>query len=256
MSNKFQDDVIWIIGASAGIGKELALQLAKRDAIIILSARSKESLQGVLKAMNNNKHEIVPLDVGNSKAINDAKNQIIEKYGKIDRTIFMAGIYDPTSCASMTVAQINSTIDINLKGPLYLTESILPLYNKQNYGQLILCASVAGYFGLPNGQPYSASKAGIINLAETLKTEYHDNNIDIKLINPGFVKTRLTDKNKFDMPFLMEPAEAATHIIQGMCSNSFEINFPKKLTYIMKIIGTLPYWLYFKLISLLPDLDR
>lgn len=255
MKNSFKDDIIWIIGASTGIGRQLATQLASRGANIILSARSKESLQDVLKTMQHNDHEIIALDVGNSKAIHDAREQIIKKYGRIDRTIFMAGIYDPTSCSSMTVEQINSTIDINLKGPLYLTEAILPLYNQQKQGQLVLCASVAGYFGLPNGQPYSSSKAGIINLAETLKTEYQGSNIDIKLINPGFVKTRLTDKNKFDMPFLMEPEEAANCIVKGLKSNCFEINFPKKLTYIMKMIGVLPYLLYFKLISLLPDLE-
>ena len=119
------------------------------------------------------------------------------------------------------------------------------LLQQQNEGQFILCASVAGYRGLPNGQPYSATKAGIINFAESLRAE--QTNLDIKVINSGFVRTPMTDKNQFNMPMMIEPEQAAQAIFSGMKSKKFEIHFPKKFSLFMKLLRLMPASLYFKI---------
>ena len=125
----------------------------------------------------------------------------------------------------------------------------LPILRSQGYGQLVLCGSVAGYRGLPNGQPYSATKAALINLAESLRAE--ERVLDIKVINPGFVRTALTDKNTFKMPMRIEPEEAARIIAEKLQTNCFEIHFPKRFTFFAKLIALLPAWLYFRCLSYL-----
>ena len=133
-------------------------------------------------------------------------------------------------------------IEVNLLGAFNTVHAVLPILAKQSRGQVALCGSVAGYIGLPGGQPYSATKAAIINLAETLHAEL-PKKIDVKLISPGFVRTPLTDKNNFNMPMMISPEQAAIYIADGLLSKNFEIHFPKKFTIILKFLELLPYWL-------------
>lgn len=238
----FKDKTVWIIGASSGIGKALAQNLNAKGANLILSARS----EGDLKTLNTeleNKHSILPVDVSNHIALRDA----VSKISKIDSVIHLAAIYDPTSMNDLKHDTMSKIVDVNLKGTFNIVEAILPLLKKQGYGQLALCGSVAGYRGLPNGQPYSATKAAVINLTESLRAEEQKNGLDIRLISPGFVETPMTAKNDFDMPMAIKPDQAAEAITKGLLSNSFEIHFPKKFTYLMKFLRVLPSWLYFKI---------
>ena len=194
--------------------------------------------------MKGSDHIVLPFDASDEKKIKKAAKSL-QKEGKLDRVIFMAGIYEPTACKDMTIDSISNIIDINLKSVFYLVHHVLPIFEERKKGQLVLCASVSGYFGLPNGQPYSASKAGIINLAESLKSEYRKSKIDIKVINPGFVKTRLTAKNNFYMPMLIDAKEAASQIIKGLNKSGLEIYFPKRFILLFKFLRLLPYSLYF-----------
>jgi len=130
---------------------------------------------------------------------------------------------------------------------IWIIGAILPFFESQGHGQICLCASVAGYIGLPNSQPYASTKAALINLAESLHVEYEPKNIDIKVINPGFVQTPMTDRNQFEMPMMITAQEAATAIAKGITSQGFEVHFPKKFTLIMKLLRLLPYWLSFKI---------
>ena len=132
-------------------------------------------------------------------------------------------------------------IEVNLTGAFNTVNSVLSIIRQQGFGQIALCASLSGYIGLPNAQPYASTKAALINLAETLRVDLF-NEVDIKLINPGFVSTRLTDKNSFSMPGLMTPEEAAILIRKGLNSRKFEIHFPKKLSLVLKTISLLPYF--------------
>ena len=235
----FKNESIWIIGASNGIGRDLAIALAKKNATLILSARNKKSLDSLKKKIGN-QHITLPLDVSNYKQITAAVKKIKNLKTQLNRVIFMAGIYDPKAIKDINITNAQKTLEINFNGALYITKEILPLFEKQKLGQIILCASVAGYIGLPNGQPYCATKAALINFAESLYIETPEY-IDVKVINPGFVKTRLTDKNNFKMPMIITAKEAANIIINNLNNKNFEINFPKRFTFIMKLLSILPY---------------
>lgn len=235
---------IWIIGASSGIGAALATELSKAGAHLILSARR----GGKLKELNDNlggAHEVSALDVSDLDALSDEAKKLF-KAGDIDSIIFLAGLYEPTPIRDIKPEDFKKIIDVNLGGAFNILNVVLPQLRAQSQkGQIVLCGSVAGYVGLPNGQPYSATKAAITNLAESLYAEERD--LDVKLISPGFVETPLTDKNDFEMPMKIQPDEAAKAIAKGLLSNSFEIHFPKKFTFIMKFLRLLPYALYLPL---------
>ncbi len=251
----FTGKKIWLIGASSGIGMALAHQLAKQGASLALSARREEKLTALMQQLDadnqqnhiTKKHLICPLDVAQAETIATTANSIITHFETLDSVIFLPAIYSTDETERKSLAHINQAIDINLRSVFYVLDAVLPQFEKQETGQFILCSSVAGYKGLPNGQPYCATKAALLNLAETLKIDLEPKNIDVKVITPGFVKTELTDKNSFKMPMLITPTQAASHIIKGMATNKFEIHFPKKFTFMMKLINLLPYRLYFAL---------
>jgi short-subunit dehydrogenase len=240
MNNEsYQDQIIWIIGASSGIGRALAIELAERGANLALSARRHDELE-TLKAQLGDHHSVFPLDVTDGAMIAQTAEAIVAAQGRLDRVIFMSAAYTPMQLDQLDLTLTKQTIEVNLLGAFNLIHAVLPLLKKQNAGQMALCGSVAGYVGLPDGQPYSATKAAVINLAESLRGEC-PRSIDIKLISPGFVRTPLTDKNNFPMPMIITPERAAKAIAQGLLTTRFEIHFPKRFTLILKLLEILPY---------------
>lgn len=237
----FENETIWIIGASSGIGESLARKLSKESATLILSARSEDKLNELNNNLGN-KHIVLPFDVSDFEATKKAISKAQSNAETIDRIICLAGIYEPSAIKDMTDENIEKIITVNLTGIMHFAKHAYNLSLQQKKSQIALCASVAGYVGLPNAQPYAASKAGLINFIQSMKMEAPDH-VDIKMINPGFVRTPLTDKNEFDMPFIIEPEDAAQHIMDGLQSRAFDINFPKKLTLTLKIISVLPNFL-------------
>jgi short-subunit dehydrogenase len=243
----FKDKNIWIIGASSGIGYALAENLSAQGAQLVLSARSEEQLNELNQKLGNT-HHVLPLDVADLDATQKACLEVQKiTNNQIDSVILLAALYDPGPIRDMDIQKAHQMVQVNLNGTLNLVTSILPILREQKYGQLALCGSVAGYRGLPNGQPYSATKAAVMSLTESLRAE--EPNLDIKLISPGFVRTPLTDKNDFDMPMIIEPEQAASALAKGLQSNAFEIHFPKKFTLILKLVRLLPAWLYFKIFT-------
>ncbi|SEI83634.1 Short-chain dehydrogenase [Allopseudospirillum japonicum] len=242
----------WIIGASSGIGAALAIELAKTQSSLCLSARSVAGLEEVKMQLESDLPVLIlPCDVSQYQELQQVWQTLNTHWSKVDRIIFMAGVYSPSQLTNVSKEMIDESIDINLKSAFYLVNVILPDFLKQKTGkkpQLIFCASVAGYRGLPMAQPYAATKAGLINLVETLRTEV-GHHIDVKLINPGFVETRLTAKNNFYMPAKISTEQAAQAIFNALESKKFEIHFPKRFTYIMKIIRWLPDTWYFRWFS-------
>lgn len=236
----FVGETIWIIGASSGIGKALAKELSDQGAQLLLSARTEEKLKDLREVVGDH-HRIYPLDVSDAGQVKRTVDAIRASTPTLDRVLFLAAIYDPQPISNIDTRFAAHLIQVNFIGALHVTENIMPIFKEQGAGQLALCASVAGYTGLPNGQPYSASKAALINFAESLQCETPDN-IDIKLINPGFVETPMTDKNNFEMPMKIKPEDAAKAIAAGLRRKSFEIHFPKKFTYMVKCLSSLPYW--------------
>jgi short-subunit dehydrogenase len=230
-------ETIWIIGATEGIGAALAREWAERGARLILSARSAERLQEMATSLGPD-HISVPLDVSDRASLDAAATRIAD-IGPLDRVIHLAAIYDPGKIADLDPDAAARIVSINLTGSFHIAQIAPPLLRKG--GQLALCGSVAGYIGLPQGQIYSATKAGVINLAESLRAELAGR-IDVRLINPGFVDTRMTQRNKFKMPAIVTPETAAQAIIDGLHSRKFEVHFPRRFTRSLKLLSALPYW--------------
>lgn len=240
MTKEYNGEYVWIIGASSGIGLALAKELDSRGATLALSARSKDELDELNTSMGG-RHKVFAVDVTEPETLNRTAQAIRAAFGTIDKVVYLAAAYAPMKIEEMDLAVIKKMLDVNIMGAFNLTDAILPIFkNQKNAPQLALCGSVAGYLGLPGGQPYSATKAAIANLAETLKNECGDY-CDVKLISPGFVKTPLTDKNKFKMPMMISPNEAAEYIADGLMKKGFEVHFPKKFTILVKFLNLLPY---------------
>ena len=240
----YKDEIVWIIGASSGIGSMLARELSARGATLALSARRADALED-LKSNLGDRHRVFVLDAADQAAVHNTAQEIHATFGRIDRVVFLSAVYQPMKMGALDLAVTRQIIDVNLMGAFYVVHAVTPLLSSQkSMAQIALCGSVAGYAGLPNGQPYSATKAAIINLAESLRSEF-SGVIDVKLISPGFVRTEMTSKNDFTMPMMIEPELAAKEIADGLLSSRFEIHFPKIFTGFLKILRLAPYPLYF-----------
>jgi short-subunit dehydrogenase len=240
MDKPYQNQIVWIIGASSGIGSALARELSSRGAVLALSARRVDELEK-LKSELGDRHKVFALDTTDAEKTLRTAQAVRAAFGRIDRVVFLAAAYAPMNLDALDIAVAKGVVDVNLTGAFNLVHAVLPILRTQETrGQLALCGSVAGYIGLPGGQPYSATKAAIINLAESLHAELKDS-VDIKLISPGFVRTPLTDKNDFKMPMIIEAEQAAQEIAEGLLSRRFEIHFPRMFTTFLKLLRLLPY---------------
>ncbi|MGE0734346.1 MAG: SDR family NAD(P)-dependent oxidoreductase [Alphaproteobacteria bacterium] len=237
----------WITGASSGIGRELALQLARAGWLVLASARNGPGLAELAKEAGDDAGRIVacPLDVTVSSAVAAAATAITDAHGAPDLVVLNAGTYIPMSPETFSAVQFRMQLDVNLMGAVNVLEALLPALIARRRGHVVLVASVAGYRGLPTSEAYGATKAALINLAESLKLDLARHDIKVQLVNPGFVATPLTAKNSFKMPFLMPVDRAAARMIAGMASDRFEITFPKRFTWQLKALRLLPYRVYF-----------
>lgn len=233
---------IWIIGASAGIGAALARALARQGAQLILSARDGDALD--LLSAECGGAQALPLDLGRPETLATAVAQLALK-APLDAIICTAALYNPSRVAEIDPTQAEAMVRVNLLGVIEVARLCPPLL--RDGGQLVLFGSVAGYIGLPGGQPYSATKAAVNNLAETLATELAPR-VKVKLVCPGFVQTRLTARNTFAMPAIITAEEAAEAVLRGMQRRGFEIHFPRRFTWAMKLVRVLPYALSLRLL--------
>lgn len=231
----FKQKRVWVVGASAGIGQAVAEKLDAEGAQLILTARNQQALD-YLNAKLDNKHQVVVCDINDQDALQQAFSTISQQ--KIDSIIYLPAIYQPMTFANMDLDAMRKIIEANLTAVFVFIHVVLAHVNLHR-SQLAIVGSVAGYVGLPNAQPYGATKAGVINLVESLQSEYPK--LDIRLISPGFVKTRLTDKNQFEMPALQTPEQAGEAIVKGLQKKSFEIHFPTRFTRFLKLLRWLPY---------------
>lgn len=234
----------WITGASSGIGRALALRLAREGAPVVASARNAEAL-AALEREGAGRIIASPLDVTDHAAVAAAVAAIEGTHGPIARAILNAGTHVPMSADDFSAATVRALIDINLMGAANALEALLPRMAARRAGHIAVVASLAGYRGLPTAAAYGASKAAVINLCEALKPDCDRLGIKLQLVDPGFVDTPLTRRNDFAMPFLM-PVEAASEALaRGLASRRFEIVFPRRFAAIMKLMRILPYRLYF-----------
>jgi NAD(P)-dependent dehydrogenase (short-subunit alcohol dehydrogenase family) len=239
---------IWIIGASTGIGRAAALAFARAGVSVAVSARSSEGLATLVSEGDGRIHAF-PLDVTDAEAVRNTAEQIEAKLGDIQALLYCAASWSNDRGSQATAATLRSVYEVNIFGCLNVLEVILPNMKARGNGRIALVSSVAGFRGLPRALAYGSSKAALTHIAEALKFECDPLGVIVQVIHPGFVKTPLTDKNDFPMPFMMTPQAAADRIVRGMNSSGFEITFPRRFTYLLKLLRLLPYRLYFWLVS-------
>ena len=236
---------VWIIGASTGIGAALATKLHALKAKVALSARSEDKLRHLVSTLGASRAIALPLDITKVDTIKSAEQELVSAWGGYDLVIFMAGDYTAMRAWELDLKVAKQMVSINWEGFLNGLSIVIPRFMQQKSGGIALVSSVAGYRGLPKSLVYGPTKAALINLAETLYLDLKDKGLDVYVICPGFVKTPMTDKNDFEMPYLITPEEAADEIIKGFGKGEFEIHFPKTFTRMLKSLQLLPYSLYF-----------
>ncbi len=242
----WQGQTVWIIGASSGIGAALAKSLLEMGTNVILSARRLSKLENVANA--HPLAHILAFDVADQSAWKAASEELQKKFSDIDLVIFCAAKYQPERSWEVDANDAADTLKINLESVYHGLQTVLPNMLSRRSGGLAILASVAGYIGLPNASVYGPSKAALINLSELLYSDLHQKNINVYLVNPGFVSTELTNKNEFAMPALQTPEQASAAILKGIAKGDFEIHFPKRFTMGLKLMQLLPYRLRFALI--------
>ena len=246
---------IWITGASSGIGKSLALKFANEGWQVAASAR-RENLLNQLSESNQNISPF-PLDVTSRENCEEIFEKIKNKFESIDTCFFSTGTWNPRKERDIDVEQIEDVFKVNFFGTLNCIKAVEMYFKEKKNGNISIVSSIAGYRGLPNSTGYGASKAALNNLAESLYFDFGRYNVRVSLISPGFIKTPMTDKNQFKMPFLKTPEFAAEKIYNGLINgSSFEIDFPKELTLILKFLKILPDSVYFKLIRKLTKYQK
>ncbi|WP_299397268.1 SDR family NAD(P)-dependent oxidoreductase [Pelagibius sp.] len=244
-----KDHCILITGASLGLGRALALRCARAGWRVVASARGREQLESLAAEAAELSGEITPypLDVTDAAAVAAAVQHVEAEIAPIGIAVLNAGTHRPMAAESFRAADVEGLLKLNVLGIANCLEALLPRMIARRQGRLALVASVAGYAGLPTAAGYGASKAAVINMAESLKPELDRLGVVLQVVNPGFVQTPLTDKNDFPMPFLMPADAAAEAFFRGLESQRFEIVFPRRFVYLMKLLKLLPYRLFFAL---------
>jgi short-subunit dehydrogenase len=236
---------VWIIGASFGIGRSLAEILAKEGAQLILSGRTEKALAELNTILPGKGHRVYTLDVGSEESLSKSFEDVAKEKLDIDCIIYCAGTYQPGPFSEGSLIDFEQTLDTNFMGAVRLLHVVESHYSKSKPCQIVFVGSVSGYSGLPNSNVYGPSKAALLNFCEGMKIELEPKGIDIRIVSPGFVSTRLTDQNQFPMPFIVSPEKAAHFIIKGLETSAFQIDFPKPMSLFLRFLRLLPYPLYF-----------
>ena len=247
--------VIWITGGGTGIGKAVAIKFANQGWKVAISGRRENILKEVEDINPNIKS--FALDVNDKEKCFEIMKNIKEEFGDIDICFFSTGTWDPKKEREIDVEQIEKVFKVNFFGTLNCIKSVEDHFRNRKSGIITIVSSIAGYKGLPNSTGYGPSKAALNNLAESLYFDFGRYNVRVCLVSPGFIKTPMTDKNDFKMPFLKTPEYSADKIYNGLInSNKFEIHFPKSLTLILKFFKIIPDRLYFYLVKKMTKLQK
>jgi NAD(P)-dependent dehydrogenase (short-subunit alcohol dehydrogenase family) len=233
----------WITGAGTGIGRALALDLARAGVKVAASARTERNLS--LLAAHHVAVDFYPLDVTDRAAVAEAVEDIESALGPIDLAILNAGTWRPLGALKFDAEAVREALETNYMGAIHCLEALLPRMIERRSGHIALMASVAGYRGMVRAGGYGPTKAALINLAECLYADVSRFGVKISIINPGFVDTPMTRGNDFPMPFMVSAQDASERILKGLAKGRFEIAFPAPLVWPLKIARILPYQLYF-----------
>ena len=232
----------WLVGASEGLGLALAQMMSRAGVELILSARSPDRLTAALATLPGTAHA-VPVDVADTASVTAAAAAL----GRIDGVVFLAGVYWPTTAQAWDATQVEVMCNINFTGCARVIGAVMPQLMAQGHGHVVITGSLSGFRGLPGAIGYSASKAGTMALAESMYADLRGTGIQVQVANPGFIRTRLTEKNDFAMPFIMEPEAAAQEMFELMCSDNFKKSFPMVFSWLFRVGQFLPDWAWFGL---------
>ncbi len=232
----------WLVGASEGLGRALAMKMSRSGAELILSARSGDRLRELAESLPG-RARVVTMDISDRDSVHEAWEEV----GEIDGMVFLAGVYWPHSAKDWDAEAIETMFDINLTGAVRVLGHVVPEFVARDKGHIVLTGSLSGFRGLPGAIGYSASKAGLFSLAESIDGDLKDTNVEVQLVNPGFIKTRLTEKNDFNMPFIMEPEAAADRYFEHMTGGGFARSFPTLFSLAFRLSVFLPHGLYRRL---------
>lgn len=232
----------WLVGASEGLGRALAHEMSAAGVEVVVSARNQERLDDLVRELPNPAKAVV-VDVSDREAVEAAADAI----GPVDGVVYLAGVYWPMKAQEWDNAQAEQMAEINYLGASRVVGAVLPKMIERGAGHVVLTGSLSGFRGLPGAIGYGASKAAVMYLAESMRADLGRGPINVQVVNPGFIKTRLTDKNDFKMPFIMEPEEAARLMFEHMQSNRFKTSFPRVFSWFFRGSQFLPDWLYYRL---------
>lgn len=239
---QWQGKRYWLVGASEGLGREVAFCLSRVGAEVIVSARNVERLQELVAALPG-KSSYVTLDVTDAAAVQAAADQI----GPIDGVVYLAGVYWPMKASEWDISRVDQMGEINYLGAGRVVGAVIHGMIARGHGHIVLTGSLSGFRGLPGATGYGASKAAVMHMAESMQADLRGSGVDVQLVNPGFIKTRLTEKNDFQMPFIMEPEVAAREFFEHMNDDAFKKSFPLVFSWLFRLSQFLPDWAYYRL---------
>ncbi len=239
---EFRGKRYWLVGASEGLGLALARLMSEAGAELVLSARSAEALEVAVASLPG-KAQALPVDVGSSESVEAAATRL----GELDGMVFLAGVYWPMRAQDWDAKAAEAMANVNFTGCVRAVGAALPGMLARGRGHVVITGSLSGFRGLPGAIGYAASKAGTMVLAESMYADLRKSGIAVQLANPGFIRTRLTAKNDFSMPFIMEPEAAARIMFRHMQSDRFKISFPTAFSWLFRGSQVLPDWLYYRM---------
>lgn len=232
----------WLVGASEGLGRELALTMSRAGVEVIVSARSEDRLKDLVDELPG-KASYVTVDVTDRAAVEAAAKSV----GPIDGMVYLAGAYWPMKSGEWDSEKAEMMAEVNYLGASRVVGSVINDMVARDAGHIVLTGSLSGFRGLAGTIGYGASKAGIMYLAEGMYADLRKTGVQVQLANPGFIKTRLTDKNEFNMPFIMEPQDAAQEMFEHMNDDAFKKSFPRVFSWLFRGSQFLPDWLYYRI---------
>ncbi|HKK29595.1 MAG TPA: SDR family NAD(P)-dependent oxidoreductase [Alphaproteobacteria bacterium] len=244
MGLSLQNKTYWLVGASEGLGRALAAELAGAGVRLCLSARNEGRLQGLAESLSHDP-VVAPCDVRDTKSVAEAFGRL----PPLDGVIMNAGVYEPVKATEWQPDMVEAMCDVNFTGAARVLGQAVPHLVSRGKGHIVVIGSLAGCRGMPGAIGYASSKAGVMHLAECVRVDLPSPDFCVQTVNPGFIETRLTAKNDFEMPYMMSPEDAAREVRKAMESGRFSTNFPGKFAWRFRIARHLPNWLYFRLVS-------
>jgi len=236
----------FVTGASSGIGEALALELGRTGSAVTLCARRAELLDALAGRIRSagGKARTAVVDVCRASEVQKAVDEAEAEFGPIDLLIANAGLGINSPSVKLRTEWIDQMVDVNLKGAMYTVVALMPRMVERRRGCIVGISSLAGYRGLPGSAVYSATKAGLSTFLEAIRPEARTRGVGVTDVCPGFIRTPLTDKNKFPMPFLMDADEAARRILRAVRSGRAKFGFPWPMHALSKLLQWLPVPLF------------